>query len=77
MHKGYYATIEINPDDKKEIDRAIKEYLEEDAKKIYVDLLVTYEERKNCYTHENFSVKDFDKAVEFLKSKDEETINEG
>lgn len=76
MDKGWYTTVEINPNDKNEINRVVEEYLEEIRKKIYIDLLVTYEESHNYYTHKNFTLKDFDEAVEFLKSK-EETPKEG
>lgn len=70
MDKGWYTTVEINPDDKNGIDKIVEEYLEEVRKRIYVDLLVTYEESHNYYTHKNFALTDFDKAVEFLKSRE-------
>lgn len=70
MDKGWYSTIEINPNNKIDINKIIEEYLEQVRKKIHVDLQVTYQARENYYTHKNFKVEDFDKAVEFLQSKD-------
>lgn len=71
MHKGWYSTTEIDPSKRNQIDRVIEEYLQQVRKDIRVDLQVSYQARDNYYTHENFNVEDFDKAVKFLEGKNQ------